>query len=53
MNEPISEPHFVLEISPPPLIKQKWFCIQNLHMDLRVQEKKKLENPASFFRYTL
>ena len=28
------ESHFVLQISWTPYIVQKWFCIQNLHMDL-------------------
>ena len=32
--------HFVLQISWPPLIAQKWFCIQNVRMDLSFQEKK-------------
>ena len=34
------EPHFVLRISRPPSIVQKWFCIQNVRMDLSFQEKK-------------
>ena len=36
-----SEPHFVSQIYEPPNIGQKWFCIQNIPMDLRFQEKKK------------
>ena len=32
-----SEPHFVFQITPPPNIGQKWFCIQNLRMDLSFQ----------------
>ena len=34
------ESHFVLKISRPPNITQKWFYIQNLRMDLSFQEKK-------------
>ena len=34
------ESYFVLQISQPPKIAQKWFCIQNLHMDFCFQEKK-------------
>ena len=33
MNLSILEPDFVLYISQPPYKAQKWFCIQNLHMD--------------------
>ena len=40
MNLSVSEPHFVLQISQPPNIAQKWFCIKNLHMDLSFQEIK-------------
>ena len=29
-----SEPHFVFQISFLPNIAQKWFCVQNLPMDL-------------------
>ena len=32
INLSISEPHFVLQISQPPNITHKLFCIQNLHM---------------------
>ena len=35
-----------MQISQSPKIAQKWFCIQNLHMNLSFQEKKKqFENP--------
>ena len=34
------ESHFVLQISRPPTIAQKWFCIKNLRMELSFQEKK-------------
>ena len=40
MNLCISEPHFVLQISQPPNIAQKWFFTQNLHMGLSFQKKK-------------
>ena len=40
MTLTISEPHFVFQISKPPNIAQKWFCIQSLHMDLSFQKKK-------------
>ena len=30
----------VLQISQPPNIVQKWFCIQNLHMDISFQKKQ-------------
>ena len=40
MNLCISESIFVLQISQPPKITQKWFCTQNLHMDLSFQKKK-------------
>ena len=50
-----------MQISQPPKIAQKWFCTQNLRMDLSFQEEKKLfenptlgcrdirQNPVSFF----
>ena len=41
MNLSISEPHFVLQISQPPNIAQKWFCIQNLHMGDSTQPQQK------------
>ena len=44
MNLCISEPHFVLQISQPPNIAQKWFCIQILRMDLSPQGEKQLLN---------
>ena len=34
------ESYFVLQISQPPKINEKWVCIQNLHMDLSFQEQK-------------
>jgi len=40
MQSSVSEPYFVLLISWSPKIEQKWFCIQNLRMDLSFQEKK-------------
>ena len=39
------ESYFVLQISQPPKVAQKWFCIQNLHMGLSFQEKERFENP--------
>ena len=41
----VPETHFVLQISRSPLLAQKWFCIQNLRMDLSFQVKKLFENP--------
>ena len=43
-----SEFHFGFQISQPPNITQKWFCIQNLHMDLR--SKKQFRNLFLGFR---
>ena len=40
MNGSVQEPRFVLQISRPPLIAQKGFCIQNLRMGLSFLEKK-------------
>ena len=40
----VSESDFGLQISQPPNITQKWFCIQNLHMDLSFQKKKRFRN---------
>ena len=40
MTLSISESYFVLQISQSPNIAQKWFYIQNLHMDLSFQKKK-------------
>ena len=45
MSWSVSESHFVLWIFRPPNIAQKWFCIQNLRMDLSFQGKKRFENP--------
>ena len=47
-----SEPHFIFQISQPPNIGQKWFCIQNLQMDLSFQEKKRLMNPLHSLQVT-
>ena len=38
------ELRFVLWISQPLNIAQSWFCIQNLHMDLSFQKKKRFRN---------
>ena len=40
LNLSVSEPNIVSSISRPPKIVQKWFCIQNLRIDLSFQEKK-------------
>ena len=40
LNLSISQPYFVFQISKPPNIILKWFCIQNLQIDLRFQEKR-------------
>ena len=40
MNLSVSEPHFVSQISHHPKIAEKWFCTQNLRMDISFQEKK-------------
>ena len=42
------ESYFVLQISQPPKIAEKWFCIQNLHMDLSFQEKKTIRKSEIF-----
>ena len=47
INLSISEPHFVLQISQPPNIAQKWFCIQNLHMDISLQKKQTVYKSVS------
>ena len=44
-----SEPHFVFQISFLPNIAQKWFCMQNLRMDLSFQEKKTVCNSEAWF----
>ena len=49
MTFSISEPHFVLQISQPPIIAQKWFCIQNLHMDISFQQKKAVCKSVPWF----
>ena len=60
LKSPHQETHFVSHISQPPLNAQKWFCIQNVRMDLSFQEKKDIKigylnaetlskNPVSFF----
>ena len=41
--------HFVLQISWLPKIVQKWFCIQNLRMDLSFQEKKTVCKSVTWF----
>ena len=41
--------HFVLQISQPPKVAQKWFCIQNVHMDLSFQQKKTAWNSVIWF----
>ena len=40
MNLSVSEPYFVSQLSQPPNITQKWFSIQNLHMNLCFQKKR-------------
>ena len=40
INLSVSEAHFVLQISQPPVIAHTWFYIHNLHMDLSFQMKK-------------
>ena len=42
MNLSTLEPHFVLQISQSANIAEKWFCIQNFHMDLSFQKKNGL-----------
>ena len=49
INLPISELHFVLQISQPPNITQKWFCIQNLHMDISFQKKQTVYKSVYWF----
>ena len=49
MNLSILEPDFVLYISQPPYIAQKWFCIQKLLMDLSFQRKKTGLKSVSWF----
>ena len=45
INWSVWEPYFVLWISWSPNIAHKWFCIQNLSIDLSFQEKKRFKNP--------
>jgi len=51
MNMKLSalEPHFVFQISQPPNIGQKWFCILDLRMDLSFQEKKMACGSVTWF----
>ena len=49
LNLSTSEPHFVFQISLLPNIAQKWFCMQNLHMDLSFQEKKTVYRSVTWF----
>ena len=51
INWSVPEPHFVLWISRPPLIAQKWFCIQNVRMDLSFQEKSIWKLDTWLLRY--
>ena len=44
-----SENHIVFHISQLPEIKQKWFCIQNLPMNLSFQGKKTVCNSLAWF----
>ena len=49
MNFCVEEPHFVSQISQPPGIGQKWFCIQNFCTDLSFKEKKNICNSIQWF----
>ena len=40
LNLSVSETYFVSQISQPPKMVEKWFCIQNLRMDLSFQGEK-------------
>ena len=64
INSSVSELNFVLLISRPPKITEKWFCIQNLCVNISFQEKNGLiiqylvaeilsKNRVSFFWDTL
>ena len=44
LNLSTFEPHFVFQISLLPNIAQKWFCMQNLRMDLSLKEEKQFGN---------
>ena len=43
-----SEPHFVFQISFLPNIAQKWFCMQNLRMDISFQGGKNCKSVTWF-----
>ena len=53
MNGSVQEQRFVLRISRPPLIAQKWFYTQNLPMGLSFQENKTIWKSDSWLpRYS-
>ena len=45
LNLSISDPHFVCQISQPPNMAQKGFCIQISQMDLSFKKKKQFVIP--------
>ena len=45
LNLFISQPYFVFQISQPPNMSQKCFCIQHSRMDLSFQERKQFVIP--------
>ena len=49
LNLSTFEPHFVFQISLLPNIAQKWFCMQNLRMDLSFQEKNAVCKSVTWF----
>ena len=49
LNLSTSEPHFVFQISLLPNIAQKWFCMQNMCMDLSFQKKKTVCKSVTWF----
>ena len=49
MNLCVKKNHFVSQTSQPPQIVQKWFCIQNVRMDLSFKEKKTVCNFVVWF----
>ena len=49
MNLSTFEPNFVFQISQPPNIGQKWFCIPNLQMDRSFQKKKTVCKSTTWF----
>ena len=53
MQLSVSEPYFALLISWSPKIAQKWFCIQNLRLDLSFQEKKTIWKSNAWFTRNL